>query len=96
MSPPPPSPFPLHQVKLICTAEVPIPQLFLSSALLRIEDSDEFRELADDLSIAVSNTHYYINMCTLYFVIPIPDTMKSISLFNVCMDMHMLIMYMNM
>ena len=41
-----------YQVKLICTAEVPIPQLFLSSSLLRIEDSDEARVLADDLRIA--------------------------------------------
>ena len=36
---------------MVCTAEVPISQLFLSSNLIRIEDSDEARILADDLSI---------------------------------------------
>jgi protein AFG1 len=41
-----------NRVKLICTAEVPLPQLFLSSSLLRMEDSDESRVLADDLSIS--------------------------------------------
>ena len=46
------------QVKLVCTAAVPIPQLFLSSSLLRLEDSEEARELADDLSI--NKVHIYM------------------------------------
>ena len=39
------------QVKLICTAAVPITDLFLSSNLLSMDDSHESRQLVDDLSI---------------------------------------------
>jgi protein AFG1 len=54
-----------NRVKLVCTAAVPIPHLFLSSSLLRIEDSIESRELVDDLSIVKVHTNVHDSTCAL-------------------------------